>query len=118
MTPHEIIGTLSSLGITVRVRGDNLDLFPKRKLPPFLVGEIREHKSALMCLIMQPLMGSDIAVGFYKPRGKGQPKVPINGRGTTVLESSGLCLADCAHEFCPSEGAIIEVSLLRRCNYE
>jgi hypothetical protein len=48
---------------------------------------------------MQSLLGRDIAVGFYKPVGKDQPKIPINGRGTTILEASGLCSASCAHEF-------------------
>jgi hypothetical protein len=78
MTPPGIIDALSSLGITVRVQGNNLELSPKSKVPPSLAGEIREHKSSIMCLVMQPLIGSDIAVGFYKPLGKGQPKVPIN----------------------------------------
>jgi hypothetical protein len=103
MTPAEIITSLSHLGISVHVRGNNLIVSPKRNLPPFLAGEIRQHKSALMCLLMQPLVGCDIAVGFYKPNGKGQPKLPINGRGTTVLEADGLCSDDCAHEFCPAD---------------
>jgi hypothetical protein len=125
MTPTNIMNTLSSLGIAVGVRGDNLIVSPKSKVPPFLVGELQRHKTEILSLVLeakagkgnpsvsvsvadlqslsvadiQSLLGKDIAVGFYKPPGKGQPKVPINGRGTTVLEASGLCSPSCAHEF-------------------
>jgi hypothetical protein len=117
MKAAEILAALKQLGITAYVKGDKLICEPGSKLPAVLKPEIREHKGEIMALVleekarrkkhsgsssvsnMQSLLGKDVAVGFYKPHGKGQPAMPLNGLGTTVLEASGLCKADCAHEF-------------------
>jgi hypothetical protein len=111
MQTVEILATLKQLGITAYTKGDRLICEPGSKLPPDLKPEIREHKAEIVGLLlrgqsaprsvvdMQSLLGRDVAVGFYKPPGKGQPKVPLNGLGTTVLEASGLCSPDCDHEF-------------------
>lgn len=116
MTPLDLLNTLISLGITVRVQEDNLVLMPRSKIPPDLIPKIRGHKADLLSLVLgaksrrgqssgsfsvsdsKSLLGRDVAVGFYK-QGKGPPKIPLNGRGTTVLEASGLCSPSCAHEF-------------------
>lgn len=117
MKAAEILAALKQLGITAYVKGDKLICEPGSKLPNDLKPEIRQHKGEIMPLVLeekarrkklnsstsvsdvQSLLGKDVAVGFYKPHGKGQPRIPLNGLGTTVLEASGLCSSDCAHEF-------------------
>jgi hypothetical protein len=124
MNASEIISALSRLGIMVQARGSNLALFPKSKVPASLVGEIREHKLEVIYLLLsgkargakpidsytvpeiQSLLGKDMAVGYYKPFGKDHPRIPLNGKGTTIREASGLCSPSCSHATSGSDSEV------------
>jgi hypothetical protein len=117
MSPGEIMNALSRLGVKVRVDGDDLVLTPSGKTPSSLKDEVRQRKPEIMTLLLgrnterdrrpdsmtlaecQALLGTNVQSGFYRPPGKNQPRIPINGQGTTVLKASGLCSEDCAHDF-------------------
>jgi hypothetical protein len=85
MTADELLIKLGSLGVAVFANGDALELVRPggQGVPARLAEEARLSHQEIKALLNRA------AEGFYRPPGRGRPRVPINGRGTTVLEVSG-----------------------------
>lgn len=64
---EEILSELSTRGVTVRVRGDELKLKPARALDADLVRQLREYKSEIILSLRQSLApcGSPHCGGCY-----------------------------------------------------
>jgi hypothetical protein len=78
---HEIINTLSNLGVTIHARGETLTVVPKSKVPADLVEELHRHKAEIILLVSQAPL--DKAKAGKVPVGDGQlpplDRPPVNG---------------------------------------
>jgi hypothetical protein len=77
---HEIINTLSNLGVTIHAQGETLAVVPKGKVPADLVEELRRHKAEIILLVSQAPL--DKAKAGKVPAGDGQlpplDRPPVN----------------------------------------